>query len=210
MGGSAAETWVGSSAEEHVEEQAVAAVQAWSIGALAGRLVEVTHRGAGTAMTWAAELLWQAQQAGEPTAWICTGNRLPFAPDLIRYGVDLEACAVVRTGEAQQAAVCADKLLRSGAFGLVVLDLGERADIPTALLGRLTKLAQTHSAAIVMLTEGEAASAALGSLVSLRLLAEREVSDGGESRLLLTALKDKRSGPGWNGSLQVQQPLGLR
>jgi recombination protein RecA len=161
-------------------------------------------------MTWAAELLWQAQQAGEPTAWICTGNRLPFAPDLIRYGVDLEACAVVRTGEAQQAAVCADKLLRSGAFGLVVLDLGERADIPTALLGRLTKLAQTHSAAIVMLTEGEAASAALGSLVSLRLLAEREVCDGGESRLLLTALKDKRAGPGWNGSLQVQQPLGLR
>ena len=72
MGGSAAETWVGSSAEERAEEQAVAAVQAWSIGALAGRLVEVTHRGAGTAMTWAAELLWQAQQAGEPTAWICT------------------------------------------------------------------------------------------------------------------------------------------
>jgi recombination protein RecA len=118
---------------------------------------------------------------------------------------------VVRTTSAQQAAVCADKLLRSGAFGLVVLDLGEQADIPTPLLGRLTKLAQTHSAAVVMLTEGEAASAALGSLVSLRLLAEREVATvGGDTELRLTAVKDKRAGPGWNDSLQVQQPLGLR
>ncbi len=211
MGALAAEEFGGVQAEEPAGEQAAAAGQCWSFGALTGRLVEVTHRGAGTSMTWATELLWQAQEAGEPTAWICTGNRLPFAPDLLRYGVDLEACPVVRTTSAQQAAVCADKLLRSGAFGLVVLDLGERADIPTPLLGRLTKLAQTHSAAVVMLTEGEAASAALGSLVSLRLLAEREVATaGGDTELRLTAVKDKRAGPGWNDSLQVQQPLGLR
>lgn len=183
----------------------------WSLRALAGRLVEVTQRGAGTAMTWATELLWQAQQQGEPTAWICTGSRLPFAPDIIRYGVDVEACAVVRAGDAQQAAVAADKLLRSGAFGLVVLDLGEQADIPTALLGRLTKLAQTHSATVLVLTESEEASAALGSLVSLRLLAERDAEErNGESRLRLTAIKDKRQGPGWSDSLPVQHPLGVR
>lgn len=211
MGALAAEELGVSPSEEQAGEQAARAGQQWSFEALAGRLVELTHRGAGTAMTWATEMLWQAQTAGEPVAWICTGTRLPFAPDLIRYGVDMEACPMVRTPDAQQAAVAADKLLRSGAFGLVVLDLGERADIPTALLGRLTKLAQTHSALVVMLTEGEAASAALGSLVSLRLLAERDASDGlGESRLRLTAIKDKRSGPGWDDSLQVQQPHGLR
>lgn len=211
MGARAIENGALCDAEAEAERETESRRDGWSLQTLAGRLVEVTQRGAGTGMTWAAELLWQAQQQGEPTAWLCTGSRLPFAPDLIRYGLDLEACAVVRTADAQQAAVAADKLLRSGAFGLVVLDLGEQADIPTALLGRLTKLAQTHSATVLLLTESEAASAALGSLVSLRLLAERDVEERtGESRLRLTAIKDKRQGPGWSGNLTVQHPLGVR
>jgi recombination protein RecA len=186
---------------------AAQAARAWSLEALAGRFVEITHRGAGACLTWAADLVWQAQRAGEPVAWVRATPSVLFGPDLDAWGIDLAALPVVQAPDAQAAARAADKLLRSGAFGLLLLDLGGSAELPAPLLGRLVKLAQQHHSAVVALTSSDAASQALGSLVSLRVESTRRREPyGGGVRVSLEAHKDKRHGPGWRLSC-VRAPV---
>jgi recombination protein RecA len=100
-----------------------------------------------------------------------------------------------------------ERLLRSGAFGLVVIDLGlgGEHDLSMAQQGRLVTLAQAHDAVVVCLTEKAAESASLGSLVSLRAEALRT----GPDEVTVRALKDKRRGPGWTRTSKVRGPAGM-
>src|SRR3569623_903132 len=120
--------------------------------------------------------------------------------------VELSARAAAATSLAR----AAERLLRSGAFGLIVLDLGAQADLSMQIQGRLVTLAQTHDAAIVCLTEKPNDAASLGSLVSLRAEALRPTrAEHGELTVTLRALKDKRRGPGWAHALKRRGPAGM-
>ena len=99
----------------------------WSHSLLTGRLAELSSWGTGASLTLAFELVLQAQHGGEPVAWITTSPSTFFPPDVAHGGVDLDALPVVRVPDGQAAARAADKLVRSGAFGLVILDLGANA-----------------------------------------------------------------------------------
>ena len=210
-------------------------VARWSLATLRGRLVELSARGATAALTTAAELVLEAQRAEDPVAWIVpwsidlrtasggaarpgspglaeavshTGTFYP--PDLADTGVDLAALVVVRAPSAVASARSAERLLRSGAFGLVVLDLASVPldRWPDQTLGRLVSLAQAHDAAVVCITEKTPETGSLGSLVSLRAEALRARS-GGEFEVTIRALKDKRRGPGWTHRLKARGPSGL-
>src|SRR5215475_7854103 len=120
----------------------------WGIDALRGRLVELSARGATATLTSAIDLVLEVQQADEPVAWVTLGNATFYPPDVAASGVDLAALAVVRVHDVVAAARAAERLLRSGGFGLVVLDLvGSALELPIAHQGRLVTLAQTHDAA---------------------------------------------------------------
>src|SRR5258706_6367601 len=149
---------------------------AWSLAELGGRIVELSSREAPAMLTLAFALVLSAQKKGEPTAWVTSPDSTFFPPDADEGGVDLSALAVVRAPDAHASARAADRLLRSGAFGLVVLDLGESSRIPLALQARLLSLAQAHVAALLCLTEksGRAVPPLFGSLASLRCEASRE------------------------------------
>ncbi len=155
----------------------------------AGRLVEFSApSGPGALLTAATSVLRDAQRAGETTAWITTTASAFFAPDMDRAGVDLDALAVLRVpqliggGWGTDVARTGARLLRSGAFGLVVLDMTEargassrgrssqrrRRRLPPALLSRLSSLSRTHDAAALALTTKSRDTASLGPLVSLR------------------------------------------
>lgn len=103
-----------------------------------------------------------------------------------------------------------DKLLRSGAFGLVVIDFGRDASISQALQSRLVGLAQKHESAVVMLTEKSQQSASVGSLVSLRAQTKRVRLGAGRFACELEIIKDKRRGPGWTHRELCRGPMGLR
>lgn len=184
------------------------APERWSLAAIRGRLVELSARGASGTLTAAVELIGEAQAQGEPVAWLTPGTRTFYPPDVAESGVDLEALVVVRAPDATAIARAAERLLRSGAFGLVVLDLGDRVDLSMQIQGRLVTLAQTHDAAIVCLTEKTGDTASLGSLISLRAEALR-ARDHGEFAVTLRALKDKRRGPGWAHTIKRRGPAGL-
>ncbi|HSA57844.1 MAG TPA: hypothetical protein VLE53_19180 [Gemmatimonadaceae bacterium] len=74
---------------------------------------------------------------------------------------------VVRPPSAARSAWCADVLLRSGAFGLVVLD--GSAPLSRQVAVRLTRLAREQNAALVVVGEGQIGGAVVGSAVRLRV-----------------------------------------
>ncbi|MBZ0232060.1 MAG: hypothetical protein K8M05_06875, partial [Deltaproteobacteria bacterium] len=145
----------------------------WELDEVVGRLTELSGIGAVASLTAATALVLDAQGRGEPVAWIGLPPASFYPPDLDDAGVDLDALVVVRAPDITAMVRAADRLLRSAAFGLVVLDLGAPsgstpAEIPIAVQGRLLGLAQHHDAAIVVLTEKPRDAASLGSMVSLR------------------------------------------
>lgn len=184
----------------------------WELSSLRGRLVELSARGATATLTAAIELVVEAQTQAEPVAWIAPAAGTFYPPDVADSGVDLAALVVVRVRDAIAAARVAERLLRSGAFGLVVLDLcapsGGSAELATSIQGRLVTLAQTHDAAIVCLTDKTSETASLGSLVSLRAEALR-LRDRDDVSISVNALKDKRRGPGWAHRAKKRAPSGL-
>ncbi len=181
----------------------------WGLPALRGRLVELSARGASATLTASIDLVIEAQRDGEPVAWIMGPQGSFYPPDVADSGVDLAALVVVRVPELTAATRAAERLLRSGAFGLVVIDLGTEAiEVPIAHQGRLVTLAQAHDAAVVCLTEKTAESGSIGSLVSMRAEALRVRSPGG-FELTLRVLKDKRRGPGFQKTLRAKGPAGL-
>jgi recombination protein RecA len=184
------------------------APERWSLAAIRGRLVELSARGASGTLTAAVELVAEAQAQSEPVAWLTPNTGTFYPPDVADSGVDLNALVVVRAPDATSIARAAERLLRSGAFGLVVLDLGDKLDLSMQIQGRLVTLAQTHDAAIVCLTEKAGDTSSLGSLISLRAEALR-VREHGEFAVTLRALKDKRRGPGWAHTIKRRGPAGL-
>ena len=173
----------------------------WSLPALAGRLCEL---GGAAALTLAFRLVLDAQALKEPVAWLMGTASSFYPPDAAESGVDLDALVVVRAPDAARAARAADQLARSGAFGLLVVDVGG-APIAQPLLARLLGLAQKHEAVVLFLTD-----APLGSLISLRATSARRRRDDGRFECELRVAKDKRRAPGWTFVEVCRGPAGLR
>ncbi len=192
------------------ELQTPASDDRWGLDTLRGRLVELSARGAVATLTTAIDIVLEAQRASEPVAWISPGSGTFYPPDVADSGVDLAALVVVRAPDATASARAAERLLRSGAFGLVVLDFGGAGEVsvPMAHQGRLVTLAQAHDAAIVCITDKTPEASSLGSLVSLRAEALRLRERGGLA-VTMRVLKDKRRGPGWSRTIKVRGPAGF-
>ena len=183
----------------------------WGFEAFAGRLSELSGVGSTARLSLAIGLVCEAQRTGETAAWVTNRRSTFFPPDAAKSGADLVRLPVVFAPDAPAAARAAWRLIQSGGFGLVVLDLvGSSAEVPIPLQSRLTGAAQAHGAAVVFVTEKAADRASLGSLVSLRCEAHREAAGGGRFLCTARALKDKRRGPGWTYTEVRCGPAGLR
>jgi recombination protein RecA len=177
---------------------------------LSGRLAELSGAGASASLTLAFSLVLDAQREGEPVAWITATDSTFFPPDAADGGVDLDALVVVLTSQLQQAFRAADHLARSGAFGLLILDLGRRDRMPMPVQTRLTGLAMRHGTLILCLTEKRGTEPSLGSLFSLRGEATRVRRGPNRFSCRMQTLKDKRQGPGWTYTELCRGPDGLR
>jgi recombination protein RecA len=180
----------------------------WNLTAIAGRFIEISASASAASLTLAFGLVGEAQKQREPVGWVTSTGSFFYPPDAAHGGVDLAALVVIRVLHAASIPVAGEKLLRSGGFGLIVLDLGT-ADIPIPIQSRLTGLAQRHHAALVCLTEKENKTFSLGSLVSLRAHAERQRNSDHRFACRLRVLKDKRHGPTWSHEELCHGPAGL-
>ena len=202
----------------------------FSFEALRGRLLELSGAGATAVLSAAVALVLEAQLAAEPVAWVTLQDSCFYPPDVVDSGVDISALAVVRVPDVVRAGRALEQLLRSGAFGLVVLDLGtprsvigsraprdagdghgmkEARRLSVASQGRVAGLAQQYQCVAVCITEKKDDQESMGSLVSLRADAARERDDGAFF-ITLRAIKDKRHGPGWSQRVRAIGPAGLK
>lgn len=182
----------------------------WGLSTLQGRLCELTGPVSAPLLGAAIGLVHDAQLQKQPVAWVRAVGSLFFPPDVAACGVDLAALPIVRTPDARAAARACDHLLRSGAFGLVVADLGEGTSLPLPMQTRLNGLVHKHRSALLFLTRGsERKRPALGSLVSLRasITLERDPHDRFVRRI--DVAKDKRHGPSWQSEELLHAPPGL-
>ena len=131
-----------------------------------GRLSEIV--GATGKLTLLRPIVSAAAERGEWVAYIDASRTL--AP---RDWAGIEHLTVLRPRDAAQGAWCADVLLRSAAFSLVVLD--SAPTISRAIAVRLTNLARESNAALVIVAgaAGESASK-LGGAVRLHTHRRRQ------------------------------------
>jgi recombination protein RecA len=183
--------------------------ESWSLDELAGRFLEVSGGVASACLTMACLLVVEAQQRRYPAAWVSATTDSFYPPDMAANGVDLAALPVIWAGNAASAARAASCLIRSDAFDLVIIDLPQEVELPAAIQGRLTQLAQKHATVVLCLTVKDSQIPSLGSLVSLRAAAVRKKTDGSAFQCELHALKDKRKKPGWVYSEVCRGPAGL-
>lgn len=182
----------------------------WRLSTFAGRFTEISGVHAPATLTLAFRLVLEAQRLGEPAVWISGKGSVFYPPDVANTAVDLDALTIVRVPDGPATARAADQLLRSGAFGLVVLDLGVRAHVPLPAQARLVGLAKKHHAALLCLTEKDRERPSIGSLVSIRAQAIRIRKDEGRFLCRASIVKDKRRGPGWKHTEVCHGPDGLR
>ena len=188
---------------------APSAPASWSCATLGGALAELSGSGAAPRLTLAFALVHQMQRRGEPAAWITRSESTFFPPDAAAGGVDLAAFPVVRLADRRQCLRAADQLVRSGAFGLVVVDLGECVDLPLAVQTRLAGQAIAHRTLVLCLTVKDERQPSLGSLVSVHVRAWRVRHADGRFACRVRALKDKRRGPGWSDEVWCRGPDGV-
>ena len=182
----------------------------WDLSAFTGRFGEISGDEAGACLSLVFRLVHEAQKRGEPAAWIGRRECVFFPPDVARAGIDLAALPVIWAPDPLAAARTADRLVRSGAFGLLVVDLGPRASLPLHAQARLVGLAQKHDTALLFLTEKDPDQPSLGSLVSVRAHTARTRREGDHRyRCEARVLKDKRRGPSWEHAEMCHGPDGL-
>jgi recombination protein RecA len=155
-------------------------------------------------------LVLETQRQQEPAAWITCRDSTFFPPDAADSGIDLSALAVIRAPNAMATARAAEHLLRSSAFGLLVLDFGTESRLPLVVQTRLAGQARHHETAVVCLTEKSANQPSIGSLVSLRAHAHRICRQDRQFHCQASVVKDKRQGPGWSHVEVYRGPDGLR
>jgi recombination protein RecA len=170
----------------------------WSLDLLSGRFAELSSDGETASISAAVSIILEAQRRGEPAAWVAAGPSTFFPPDVAASGIDLDALPVVRATNALSAARAADWLLRSGAFGVVVLDLGTDWEMRLPIQARLVGLAKKNRTALLCMTKKRRDDPSIGSLVSIRGEARARKKGFDKFTWEIRILKDKRRGPGWS------------
>jgi hypothetical protein len=172
--------------------------------------VEISEGDASASLTAAFGLVLDAQLRSETVVWITPVESCFFPPDAREGGVDLHTLAIVRV-PAHGVLKAADKLARSGAFGLIVIDLNlEGSFVSTAAQSRLLGFAREYRIGIVFLTQKRSGQASLGSLISLRGEASRTRIGPDQYRVQVRILKDKQRAPDWSHRETCRGPAGLR
>jgi recombination protein RecA len=184
---------------------------ALAVSRLRGRLVEISCPRGEAGVTLAMSKIAEMHREGEPAAWVGSSGSLFYPPDAHRLGVCWEGLALVVAPDGRAAGRVADKLLRSGAFGMVVVDLvGARGRLAEPLLGRLLRLVEVHESGLLFLTRSAATEPSLSSLISLRVEGFWERTDPRQLRASYSVIKDKRRGPGAFAQEVYDGPMGLR
>lgn len=174
-----------------------------SHGIAPGRLTELLALPGAGKTTIARTLVATTLVAGHGVAWVDATRTLDP-----RDWADVagEGLCVIRPPDPARGAWCADLLLRTGAFALVVLD---GAPVLSRTLGvRLTQLARESDSALLVLGDGPKASD-LGGAVRLRASRAKGAGTGPPRAGAAITVTLERGGPYHHVTLEIAHDRGL-
>lgn len=184
--------------------------QVFSYPGVRGRLVEIVTTGGAPVLSVVSLLIGEAQREGLPVVWVTTGPSLFYPPDFARNGVSVESLPVIQAGSRDRAFRATEHLLRSGVFGLVVVDLETPGPVRLGKLGTLNRLASLHDVGVIFLNRSEDRNdVPLGSLISLRISVELEHPRAHRFLCRIRAIKDRLAVEGWTREVDFHGADGL-
>jgi hypothetical protein len=157
-----------------------------------GRITELLAPAGVGKTTLARMLAATTLLSGQAVAWVDATRTLDPRDWVTVDPAGSDALWVVRPGEASRAPWCADLLLRTGSFALVVLD--GAPVLPRAIAVRLSQLARDADASLLLLGDGTRASEIGGAL---RLVLKRR-----DPRTVLATVE--KGGPHQHIPLQLE------
>jgi recombination protein RecA len=179
----------------------------WQFADLIGALAEISQETPCGAISFAAEIIAEAQREREPVVWVAGTESVFFPADFCRRGIDVSAVAVIRAGGAGDSLRAAEWLVGSGAVGLVVIDAGGKWSVSEAALGRIQKRAERSRCAVLFLTRKRPRDPSLGSRILRRGFITRS---GGDPFLVeIHTVRDTRSHSSSRQRRQYRGPAGM-
>ena len=136
-----------------LEKEYYAQTLSWDFSSLIGEVIEMPSGSTSCALSFTSDLILSAQILGEPCAWVSATRSTFFPPDFAQRGIDLDALAVVQVESAKDAAYCAERLLKSGGFGFVVVDLPQASWFSAPLQKRIANYARKERACVLYLID---------------------------------------------------------
>ncbi|MEM7448649.1 MAG: hypothetical protein AAF355_10440 [Myxococcota bacterium] len=155
-----------------------------------GYIVELSSNQAQGLNSVAVSCILHMQRIGETTVWVQSTQGSLYPPDLARAGVDLDALPTVHVPPLKLSRA-AEIVLRSGAFGLVVLDLREHQPAGIAWQSRLAQMARKNASRLILLTSTDRQQPSAGPMVSLRFKPHWRRTGTAEVELVCEVLKNK-------------------
>ncbi len=182
----------------------------FSFANLTGRITEFSASRNAPVLSFLSLFICEVQDLGESAVWVSACDSYFYPPDFEDNGVNLAALPVVWNPDVKAAVRSVEHLLRSNAFGLIVVDLPPHAIIDQGRLGKLARMADLNRISVVLITQHEDDTPfTLGSIISLRVSGKRIQSGAHLYRCTLSAIKDKQDPTGWQYSEVFHVPDGL-
>jgi len=185
----------------------------WRFSELAGRVMEASGWNQSACLTLAAGLIRESQEEGRLCAWIMPGNdrdeSLFFPPDFADSGIICSMLPILRCRSNADGFGLAEKLLRSGGFGLVVIDLTSGRSLKGRVVGRVHVLARKFSSLVLCLTRSPTGSPSLDPMVFLHVHVDASINSEGRIGVMPHIEKDKTHIVRHSMELLYDAPLGL-
>lgn len=182
----------------------------FSLANLSGRLTQIVNTPSAPAVSAVFFIVAEAVTSKEPLIWINQSNIVFFPPDLERMGIPPSLVPIVRSRDTRGTLRSIEHVLRSGAYGLVVVNTGGSFSVAQGRLGTFARLVDMHGTALIFITEeDEDRAPSLGSGISLQCSVRLKKTGANTFGVRITAVKDKNRSPGWAETKTCYGPPGL-
>lgn len=176
----------------------------WTLPDMAGRLVELSAGAEAAHLTAAFGLVLEAQLDDDRAAWVTLEGSSFFPPDVVDTGIDLDAMPVVRVVDTHTAGRAANHLLRSGGFGLVVIDLSIGPGIQGRCQSRPT---QSDAISASVKPEWKERQRARAISASVGVARQRQCARGVDGATVSSAVSLEAVGPTTHRSFGAESSL---
>ena len=185
----------------------------FNLPGLSGMVVEFSGWNQSACISLSIPLIQECQLAGKICAWIvpCSVERasLFFPPDFAESGINCSEIPILWCKNAMDGFGIAEKLLRSGGFGMLVLDLTESRRIRSNTMGRIHNMAQRFGSLVLCLTRKPQGEPSLDPMIFVHVHVEARKKNTDVYEVMATIQKDKAQAPGKTMSWVYDAPPGL-